>query len=117
MAEGPLVAVDFDKTLTDPDQDEWGDAFDQEPNSDVIEAVREEYFDGKKVIIWTARQWSEAAQIAGCLQLTKSRSTAFSAERAVLKSTSMTRQSVPLSSSVTRRSCGLSQSSKLENDR
>jgi len=67
MADGPLVAVDFDKTLTDPDQDEWAEAYDQEPNEDVIEAVREAYFDGKKIIIWTARQWPEAPQIAGWL--------------------------------------------------
>lgn len=67
MAEGPLVAVDFDKTLTDPNQDEWANAFEQTPNPDVIEATREAYFDGAKVIIWTARQWSEAPQIAGWL--------------------------------------------------
>jgi phosphoserine phosphatase len=67
MAEGKLLAVDFDKTLTDPEQDEWNPAFDQEPNQEVIEAVREAYIGGSKVVIWTARQWSEAPQIAGWL--------------------------------------------------
>jgi len=67
MGEGKLLAVDFDKTLTDPNQDEWGPAFEQEPNEEIVEATKEAYFDGKKVVIWTARQWPEAPQIAGWL--------------------------------------------------
>lgn len=67
MAEGILIGVDFDKTLTDPDQDEWAEAYQQEPNEEMIEAVREAYFDGKKIVIWTARQWEEASQVAGWL--------------------------------------------------
>lgn len=67
MAEGPLIGVDFDKTLTDPDQDEWAAAYEQEPQEDVIEATREAYFGGAKIVIWTARQWPEAPQIAGWL--------------------------------------------------
>ena len=67
MAAGPLVCVDFDKTLTDPDQDECRPAFEQEPNPEVIEAVQEAYTSGKKVVIWTARQWYEASEVAGWL--------------------------------------------------
>jgi len=67
MGDSSLIGVDFDKTLTDPDQDEWSEAFDQEPNEEVVEATREAYFDGAKVIIWTARQWPEAPQIVGWL--------------------------------------------------
>lgn len=62
-----LLAVDFDKTLTDPDQDEWAPAYQQEPNPAVIEAVRETYISGVHVIIWTARQWDEASEVAGWL--------------------------------------------------
>lgn len=67
MADKPLIAIDFDKTLTDPDQDEWASAFEQEPNEPVIEAAREAYFDGNHIVIWTARQWTEASEIAGWL--------------------------------------------------
>jgi hydroxymethylpyrimidine pyrophosphatase-like HAD family hydrolase len=67
MGEGPVVCVDFDKTLTDPDQDEWRPAFEQEPRPEVIEAVQEAYKSGKKIIIWTARQWNEAPEVAGWL--------------------------------------------------
>jgi hypothetical protein len=67
MTEGRLLAVDFDKTLTDPEAGEWNPADEQNPNPEVIEAVRGAYFDGAKVVIWTARQWSEAPKIAGWL--------------------------------------------------
>lgn len=62
-----LIAVDFDKTLTDPDQDGWAEAFDQEPNPEVIEALQREYRSGKHVIVWTARNWGDAPQVAGWL--------------------------------------------------
>jgi hydroxymethylpyrimidine pyrophosphatase-like HAD family hydrolase len=62
-----LLCVDFDKTLTDPKQDEWLDASEQSPNESVIESVREAYYDGNKIVIWTARQWYEASEIAGWL--------------------------------------------------
>jgi len=67
MTGGPLLAVDFDKTLTDPDQDKWQPAFEQEPNPPVIEATKQAYVGGAKVVVWTARQWTEAPQIAGWL--------------------------------------------------
>jgi hypothetical protein len=35
----------------------------------MVEATRNMYFGGNKVIIWTARQWSEAPQIVGWLRV------------------------------------------------
>lgn len=67
MEAGTLLAVDFDKTLTDPDQDEWNPALHQEPDERVIQETREAYQSGVKVVVWTARQWSEASQVAGWL--------------------------------------------------
>jgi hypothetical protein len=61
------LGVDFDNTLTDPGQDEWKPAFEQEPNEEMIAAVNESYKNGNRIIIWTARQWNEAPQIAGWL--------------------------------------------------
>jgi len=66
---GDLLGVDFDGTLTDPDQDEWRPAEECEPNEQVIDLVREAYFNGARVIVWTARQWPEAPQIAGWLDI------------------------------------------------
>lgn len=65
---GETLGIDFDKTLTDPDADEWSKAKDNDPNEDMIEAVREAFRSGKTIIIWTARQWWEAPQIVGWLQ-------------------------------------------------
>lgn len=62
-----LLAVDFDRTLTAPDEDEWGEAHTRQPNRPVVEAVREAYFDGTHVVVWTARQWWEAPQVVGFL--------------------------------------------------
>lgn len=62
-----LICIDFDKTLTDPDQDEWQPADEQQPWEEMIEAVRDAYVSGNKVVIWTARQWSEAPQVEGWL--------------------------------------------------
>jgi hydroxymethylpyrimidine pyrophosphatase-like HAD family hydrolase len=67
MAEGELICIDFDKTLTHSDQDEWKPAIKQEPWTEMIEAVREAYTNGKKIVIWTARQWNEASQVKGWL--------------------------------------------------
>lgn len=61
------IAVDFDRTLTDPTEDEWAEAHERAPNEDMIEEVREAYISGDQIIIWTARQWTEAPQIVGWL--------------------------------------------------
>lgn len=67
MSDRELIGVDFDNTLTDPDQDEWAEAYDREPNWDVIKAVQHAYQSGDRIIIWTARKWNEAPQVAGWL--------------------------------------------------
>lgn len=67
VGDSRLVNIDFDKTLTDPDEDEWDEAFRLDPNDPMIEAVREAYFSGYLIIVWTARQWWEAPQIVGWL--------------------------------------------------
>lgn len=67
LGDARLVNVDFDRTLTDPEEDEWAEAFRREPNDEMVEAVREAYFSGYLVVVWTARQWWEAPQIAGWL--------------------------------------------------
>ena len=69
MTAGLLYAVDFDKTLTAPSSGEWRPADKQEPNEKMIEAVREQFVGGKKVVVWTAREWREASKIAGWLTI------------------------------------------------
>ena len=62
-----LINIDFDKTLTCPSEDEWAEAFKREPNQEMIEAVKLAYIRGNKIVVWTARQWDEAPQVAGWL--------------------------------------------------
>lgn len=69
MTAGLLYAVDFDKTLTKSSSNEWLPADKQEPNKEMIEAVREQFIEGKKVVVWTAREWREAPKIAGWLTI------------------------------------------------
>jgi trehalose-6-phosphatase len=61
----PTIAIDFDNTLTE----ESGDPFQvggETPNGDVIEDVqRLKENEHYTIIIWTARPWSHAQQIAG----------------------------------------------------
>lgn len=57
------ILVDFDNTLALKD-DEYA-LGDETPNGPVIERVRELYFLGHTVIVWTARQWSDASYVAG----------------------------------------------------
>jgi hydroxymethylpyrimidine pyrophosphatase-like HAD family hydrolase len=60
------LAVDFDNTLTTDNVAYWDDER-PEPDDDVVEAVRQRYYAGDTVIVWTARPWSEAHQIAAHL--------------------------------------------------
>lgn len=69
LDEPTLIGVDFDKTLTDPERDEWAPPEAQDPNPEMIDHVNEMYKSGKKIIIWTARQWEDAGKIAGWLQI------------------------------------------------
>ena len=66
-----VINVDFDKTLTDPEADEWKPAFQCEPWPDMITGVRNAYESGSRIIIWTARQWYEAPEVAGWLTANK----------------------------------------------
>lgn len=59
--------IDFDKTLTDPDEDEWAPAFKRKPNDEMLAFVEGLYINGDQIIVWTARQWREAPQIVGWL--------------------------------------------------
>ncbi len=60
------VAVDFDNTLTASNVKYWED---ERPEVDPHMAawVRKQYHQGKTVLIWTARPWSEANRIAAHL--------------------------------------------------
>lgn len=66
-----LIAVDFDKTLTEPPPEKsiWRPAHEQEPDKDMIQAVIEAYHDGHIINVWTARKWPEASQIHGWLTI------------------------------------------------
>lgn len=61
-----LLMVDFDNTLTQDNVRYW-EGERPEPNQDVVDAVRDHYHAGGTVIVWTARPWSEANQIAAHL--------------------------------------------------
>jgi trehalose-6-phosphatase len=52
--------IDFDGTLTD-----GSSYYDLKPNIDMINKVRELYYSGDIIIIWSARQWESANVIAG----------------------------------------------------
>ena len=59
-----LIAVDFDCTLTNGELS-W--ITDPTPNQAVIERVREFFYQGNIIIVWTARQWSSAPETIGWL--------------------------------------------------
>lgn len=63
---GDLVAVDFDGTLTQGTAKYWAGEV-EEPREEVLEWVREQYYNGAHVVIWTARPWSQASTIAARL--------------------------------------------------
>lgn len=58
--------VDFDNTLTEDNVKYWEDER-PSPDEAVCQAVREHYYAGGTVVVWTARPWSEASQIAAHL--------------------------------------------------
>jgi len=60
------INVDFDNTLTEDDVAYWeGEVPD--PDEEICEWVRQRYYDGHTIIVWTARPWSEANMIAARL--------------------------------------------------
>lgn len=66
LGDADRLCVDFDGTLTTGDVRYW-EGEDPDPDPDVIERVREHYHAGGTVIVWTARPWIEASQIAAHL--------------------------------------------------
>ena len=66
VGDADLLAVDFDNTLTESNVAYWAGER-PEPDGEVIDRVQEHYHAGGVVIIWTARPWSEANQIAAHL--------------------------------------------------
>jgi len=63
---GDLVAVDFDGTLTEGRARYWAGEV-EEPHEPVVEWVKEQYYSGAHVVVWTARPWSQANVIAARL--------------------------------------------------
>jgi len=61
-----LWNIDFDNTLTQGNVEYWNGERPQ-PDESVCEAVRQKYYDYDIIIVWTARPWSEAHQIAAHL--------------------------------------------------
>ena len=61
-----ILCVDFDNTLTEDNVEYWNGERPC-PDHDVLEATRQAYHDGFTVIVWTARPWSQASQIAAHL--------------------------------------------------
>jgi hypothetical protein len=66
MTEPKRIAVDFDNTLTTGDVAYWAGERPQ-PDEAVLQRVRQQYYSGHTIIVWTARPWSEASQIAAHL--------------------------------------------------
>jgi len=61
-----LWNIDFDATLTQGNVEYWNGERPQ-PDESVCEAVRQKYYDYDIIIVWTARPYSEANQIAAHL--------------------------------------------------
>lgn len=60
------ICVDFDGTLTKGKAKHW-EGETAEPNPEMIEWVKDSYYSGKIIVIWTARPWSQASNIAARL--------------------------------------------------
>lgn len=59
--------VDFDHTITNGKSDEYLPISQQSPNRELIDKMWEAYKQRKTIIVWTARPWSDASEIAGTL--------------------------------------------------
>lgn len=64
--ERSVYAVDFDNTLTQGDAKYWEGERPQ-PDEEMVEATNQLYFDRNTIIVWTARPWDQARQIAAHL--------------------------------------------------
>jgi hypothetical protein len=60
------IAVDFDNTITNGDVDYWDGEL-PTVNDDVREKVLDLYHRRHTIIVWTARPWSQASDVAGHL--------------------------------------------------
>ena len=58
-----IICVDFDNTITRSNVEYWNGERPR-PDHDVAESVRQAYYQGWTVIVWTARPWDQAGQIA-----------------------------------------------------
>lgn len=69
MSDGTQrINVDFDKTLTTGEGPPFWDEDEMEyPDEGMVEWVNSQYHDGNVIIVWTARPWSQAQNIAGYL--------------------------------------------------
>lgn len=67
LPEKARVAVDFDKTISDPEGGSYFTEEDELPNDPVIDYINDLYISGYTIIIWTARPWSEAQHTAALL--------------------------------------------------
>lgn len=67
--EVETLNVDFDHTITERSTDEYLPPCEQRPNEDMIGRLTEAYYEGKTIIVWTARPWSDAAQVVSMLTL------------------------------------------------
>ena len=59
------LGVDLDGTLTQGDKRYWEERCDPDP--EIIEKINNLYKQGHTVLIWTARPWSNAQQVASWL--------------------------------------------------
>ncbi len=58
-----ILCVDFDNTITQGNVEYWEGEL-PKPDHDTVESVRQAYYQGYTVIVWTARPWDQAGQIA-----------------------------------------------------
>jgi len=64
-ASKKTISVDFDHTITVTENEyEYGD---ERPNPEVIEWMRDRYYEGHTLLVWTARPWTEAHIVAARL--------------------------------------------------
>jgi len=59
------LGIDLDNTLTQGEKKYWEERCD--PDEEVIEAINNLYKQGHTVLIWTARPWGNAQQVASWL--------------------------------------------------
>lgn len=67
--EVDTLNVDFDHTITERSTDEYLPPREQSPNPEVVDKLLEAYYSGKTIIVWTARPWSDAAELVGMLTM------------------------------------------------